>query len=43
MAQFDHTHILQLIGVCTENEQCLVILPYCESGSLKDALKGIVS
>jgi len=35
MAQFAHPNVTQLIGVCTVGKQLLVVLEYCENGSLK--------
>ena len=38
MAQFDHAHVVRLIGVVTIGDPLLVVLEYCEYGSLKSFL-----
>ena len=39
MAQFDHPNILSLIGVCTRNNSCMILLEYCHLGSLYEVLR----
>ena len=39
MAQFNAAHIVGLIGVVTSNQQCQVILQFCDRGSLKQLLR----
>ena len=40
-AQFNHNNVLRLVGVCTVGEPLLLVLQFCELGSLKDRLKDI--
>jgi serine/threonine protein kinase/Leucine-rich repeat (LRR) protein len=39
LAQFVHRHVIQLFGVVTRNQQCMVVLELCERGSLFDLLR----
>ena len=39
MAQFNASHIVGLIGVVTSNQQCQVILQFCDRGSLQQLLR----
>lgn len=34
MSAFDHVNVITLVGVCMENEEPMVILPYMEHGDL---------
>jgi serine/threonine protein kinase len=39
MAQFSHPHVVQLIGVMTAGDPIMVVLEYCEFGSLSSYLQ----
>ena len=40
MQEFDHPHVLSLIGVCLDTGPGIsMVLPYMTNGSLKDYLK----
>ena len=39
MAQFDHDHVVRLIGVVTAGEPLLVVIEYCENGALNSFLE----
>ena len=39
MAQFKHPNVVELLGVVTRKEQCLLVLELCEKGSLFDLLR----
>jgi serine/threonine protein kinase/Leucine-rich repeat (LRR) protein len=39
LAQFVHRNVIQLFGVVTRNQQCMVVLELCERGSLFDLLR----
>ena len=39
MKDFDHVHVLSLIGVAIQGNNPRIILPFMEFGSLKDFLK----
>ena len=40
MTQFDHKNVLQILGVISRRDQSMVILEFCENGSLFDLLRG---
>ena len=39
MAQFNHPNIVALIGVVSRNQQCKVVLQFCDKGSLQSLLR----
>ena len=39
MKDFDHEHVLSLIGVAIQGNNPRIILPFMELGNLKDLLK----
>ena len=39
MAQFEHAHVVRLVGVVTLGDPLLVVLEYCEYGALKSYLE----
>jgi serine/threonine protein kinase len=39
MAQFKHPNVLSLVGVCTVGEPAIIVLQFCEHGSLLSFLK----
>ena len=41
MVQFDHDNVIKLIGVVTSGDPLLIILEYCEAGSLEHVLHSI--
>ena len=42
MVQFDHPFVVRLIGVVTTEEPLLVLMEYCEHGSLKTYLQSVL-
>ena len=40
MKEFNHTHVLSLIGVCFDTDPCIsMVMPFMMKGSLQDYLK----
>ena len=35
MAQFNHEHVVRLIGVVSQHQPLLIVMEYCEFGSLE--------
>ena len=39
VAQFDHENVIGLVGACTAGQPLMVVLEYCENGSLLSFLR----
>ena len=39
MSKFNHDHIVQLVGVCTERKPIFIVMELCELGSMREYLQ----